>query len=89
MAKAFGEVLAANLIGPACSVGSQSHIKHVRNPKDRRLQDAMAEKQNRFDAEKNARSRRVEFGGGDRIDPRLFYFRALLDGGRFFGGGRF
>ncbi|MFN0022374.1 MAG: hypothetical protein ACKVS5_00580 [Parvularculaceae bacterium] len=24
--------------------------------------------------------------GGDRDDPRLFYFRALLDGDRFFGG---
>lgn len=24
--------------------------------------------------------------GGDRDDPRLFYFRALLASGRFFGG---
>lgn len=32
-----------------------------------------------------------DFGGAGRIDPRLYYFRALLDGGRFFsgGGGRF
>jgi hypothetical protein len=31
-----------------------------------------------------------DIGGGDRIDPRLFYFRALLDSDRFFkGGGRF
>ncbi len=26
--------------------------------------------------------------GGDRIDPRLFYFRALLESDRFFGDGR-
>jgi hypothetical protein len=26
--------------------------------------------------------------GGDHDDPRLFYFRALLEGGRFFGGGK-
>lgn len=25
--------------------------------------------------------------GGDQIDPRLFYFRALLESDRFFGGG--
>lgn len=25
--------------------------------------------------------------GADRTDPRLFYFRALLESGRFFGGG--
>jgi hypothetical protein len=37
-----------------------------------------------------ARNKRVEIGGGGRIDPRLFYFRALLEGDRFFsGGGRF
>lgn len=27
-----------------------------------------------------------DFGGAGRFDPRLFYFRALLDGGRFFSG---
>ena len=32
-------------------------------------------------------SRRKNVAGGDRIDPRLFYFRALLEGDRFFGGG--
>ena len=26
--------------------------------------------------------------GGDQDDPRLFYFRALLASGRFFGGGK-
>jgi hypothetical protein len=26
--------------------------------------------------------------GGDQDDPRLFYFRALLAGGRFFSGGK-
>lgn len=34
--------------------------------------------------------KREKTGGGDLVDPRLFYFRALLDGDRFFsGGGRF
>lgn len=32
-------------------------------------------------------SRRQDCEGGDRLDPRLFYFRALLQSDRFFGGG--
>jgi len=28
-----------------------------------------------------------QFAGADRTDPRLYYFRALLESGRFFGGG--
>jgi hypothetical protein len=30
-----------------------------------------------------------DFGGAGRFDPRLFYFRALLDSDRFFGGRRY
>ncbi len=38
--------------------------------------------------ERISHSGRSEDAGGGQEDPRLFYFRALLDGDRFFGGGR-
>ena len=39
---------------------------------------------------KAAADKRRKIGGGDLGDPRLSYFRALLDGDRFFSsGGRF
>lgn len=63
----------------------------VRSPAQRTSSDAGEEplemRQNSTGA---ATGERGEIGGGDPCDPRFFYFRALLDGDRFFsGGGRF
>ncbi len=39
------------------------------------------------DVAKAANGNRRISGGGDLVDPRLFYFRALLNSDRFFSGG--
>jgi hypothetical protein len=38
-------------------------------------------------ARRAATAKWIGYGGGDLVDPRLFYFRALLASDRFFGGG--
>lgn len=85
MSKAFSGKPVEELVSPACFVGSRSHILNVRAPDGH---CANLDREN-VDEQIGARDTAKIAGkseGGDRIDPRLFYFRALLDSGRFFGG---
>jgi len=93
VAKAFGDAPALIETKPACSESSQSHMKIVRKTNERESSGAFG---NQARLGRNSSASNVLDGyrgsakGGGLDDPRLFYFRALLDGDRFFsGGGRF
>lgn len=90
MAKAFGDATALPEAEAACSQRSQSHMENVRKSIENSSPRGDGAKTAGERVPNAAREQGDEIGGGDRIDPRLFYFRALLDGDRFFkGGGRF
>lgn len=90
MAKAYGDALAFIETKAACSEGPQSHIKNVRETsesKTPRAAGAPGAKERVSGVANATPGESGELGGVDRTDPRLFYFRALLDGDRFFSGG--
>lgn len=90
MAKAYGDALAFIETKAACSEGPQSHIENVRETSENELlraAGAMGAKKRVSGVANATLEGSGELGGVDRIDPRLFYFRALLDGDRFFSGG--
>lgn len=79
MARAANQAPGLTQKEPACSFERQPHIHGVEDrclAKDRRLTQRET---NEFSKKR---------WGGDQIDPRLFYFRALLESDRLFDGGR-
>ena len=85
MAKAFNGKPAKVLETPACIGGSRSHISNVRTSSEHFATPEIKSAGEAGSACKTLNNK-MSGEGGDRIDPRLFYFRALLDSGRFFGG---
>lgn len=71
---------------PACSERSQSHMDDVRKTNAGRAAEEPGNAMKATDVGKTSNDGGADWGG-DRIDPRLFYFRALLESDRFFGGG--
>jgi hypothetical protein len=89
MASAFGRSPELQLEEPACFAGSPSHIGDVRRTERGRAEqgDKKSGMGSITGARRPASDGRQQIWGGDQIDPRLFYFRALLESDRFFGGG--
>lgn len=74
----------------ACSEESQSHMENVRKTSEGELlrTAGVAGAKEKVPSAANATCGELgELGGVDRVDPRLFYFRALLDSNRFFSDG--
>lgn len=90
MPRAYGQSPDLPSEAPACNKTSQSHMSGVRNAEAGRAtrRDGSVKQRDLVGAACEAGSRRESGWGGGQDDPRLFYFRALLDGGRFFGGER-
>ncbi len=86
MAESSRRTQSAPTKGDACENAAGAHIGRWAHGDPATARDATGKKPIR----RNIRAGlgRGTVWGGDQDDPRLFYFRALLDGGRFFGGGK-
>lgn len=91
MANAFGRSQSLSHEAPACSDKAQSHMENVRKSEFERLLRRAGRLENLKAPDRGKTAglkRRAKSWGGDQGDPRLFYFRALLESDRFFGGRR-
>lgn len=68
-----------------CGNANSSHIEKWAGENPRATKNTVAKHTVRDPEVSRAGTGGQAAWGGDQIDPRLFYFRALLASGRFFG----
>lgn len=78
----------ADAVAAPCETAEAAHIKGgaAFAPRTAQMDAAIVPRPVRTGAIHASGAVRETVWGGDREDPRLFYFRALLASGRFFGG---
>jgi hypothetical protein len=84
MAETTSQTQGAGTSAATCANAAGAHIDQWADGGSRATRDETMAATSRRNI-RGGRGRETVWGG-DRDDPRLFYFRALLASGRFFGG---